>query len=137
MPLCSDCTALSPYTLSARPVFKPGDDGIDPHFHILKPDVPSLEKSAKNCSLCNLILRDLELNYDFNQLRTWAEDGIPTPVQVSANSSTFSIEDHESASDLAMLSTLWVLCGAHEQNREDRGGDEVVHSVLISAQEGL
>jgi hypothetical protein len=136
MALCSDCQALSPYELLSRPVHQPGEeDGIDVHFYTLKNDFSLLLASSEHCPLCALVLHDLTTNYALETLRNAVEDGTPTPIQIAANSSTGTIEDKDSVSEVAKLSTLWVCCGALP-SREEEDKRSAKLSLLLAAREG-
>ena len=136
MALCSDCQALSPYRLLARPVHSPREEnGIDPLMYLLKPTFSSLQNSAESCQLCQLILRNLGLTYDLNVIQSTEKNGLPTPVQVAANSASGNIEGEDSMNDAACFSTLWVVCGEIPNRDEELEGSSGI-GLIIAAEEG-
>jgi len=134
MPLCTDCQALTPYKLLARPVHNPHGDGIDPLFFTLKPDFHTLEESAAQCALCNLILDDLHMHYSLEELRAGDKAGQPTPIQLAANVTTGEIETPDSMREVARHSTLWVCCGSFDA-AEDSETDPKP-SLLLASRSG-
>ena len=138
MPLCPDCKKLSPCTLLARPTHQPNeDDGIDPSVFTLKSSFSALEESSRTCQLCALFLRDLDLNYDLPSLRSSAKDGLPTPIQIAANSSAGLPDDGDSMNDVARVSTIWVVCGSIP-SRDDETIDRAPRpSLKVASTRGM
>jgi hypothetical protein len=135
MAFCPECKALNPYRLLARPVHNPcEEDGIDPLMYLLKPTLSALRTSAGTCQLCQLFLKDIELNYALDDIESAEKNGLPTPVQVSANSASGSIEEPDSMDPTARLSTLWVVCGKVPMRDEDE--DSSRPGLILAADEG-